>query len=167
MLETLVTAVVGALKTEGLNAAPAYERTPIERGGQPLVCVSVKSAERTGSGFAEYLGVFADPETGVERETFGMRADVELGMDVYVSRKSENAAMECVRVFDEAAQCMSALSAGWKMRSVSCGEPAPDGETGLFRCKGSMRGTAYLIAQPESESEAFTDFSLKGVLRQT
>ena len=167
MLETLVTAVVGALKAEGLNAAPAYERTPIERGGQPLVCVSVRGVERTGSGFAEYLGVFADPETGAERETFGMRADVELGMDVYVSKKSENAAMECVRVFDEAARAASALSAGWKIRSINCGEPVPDGETGLFHCKGSMRGTAYLIAQPESNSGAFTDFILKGVLRQT
>ena len=165
MLETLVTAAVGALKAEGLNAAPAYERTPIERGGQSLVCVSVRSAERTGSGFAEYLGVFADPETGLERETFGMRADVELGVDVYVSKHSENAAMECVRVFDEAAQCMSALSAGWKMRSVQCGESAPDEETGLFRCKGSMRGTAYLIAQPGSDTGAFTDFILKGVLK--
>ena len=165
MLETLVTAAVGALKAEGLNAAPAYERTPIERGGRPLVCVSVRSAERTGSGFAEYLGVFADPETGLERETFGMRADVELGMDVYVPKTSENAGLECVRVFDEAARCMSALSAGWKMRSVQCGEPAPDEETGLFRCKGSMRGTAYLIAQPENDSGAFTDFILKGVLK--
>ena len=165
MLETLVTAVVDALKADGLNAAPAYERTPLERGGQPLVCVSVRSAERTGSGFAEYLGVFADPETGVERESYGMRADVELGVDVYVSKKSENASLECVRVFDRAAQCMSALSAGWKMRSISCGEAAPDGETGLFRCKGSMRGVAYLIAQPDGDSGAFTDFILKGVLR--
>ena len=167
MLETLVTAVVGALKAEGLCAAAAYERVPLERGGQPLVCVSVRGAERTGSGFAEYLGVFADPETGVEHETFGMRADVELGMDVYVSKKSENAAMECVRVFDEAARAVSALSAGWRLRSISCGEPEPDGETGLFRCKGSMRGTAYLIAQPEGDSGAFTDFILKGVLKQT
>ena len=165
MLETLVTAVVGALTDAGLNAAPAYERTPLERGGQPLVCVSVRSAERTGSGFAEYLGIFADPETGIERESYGMRADVELGVDVYVSKKSENAAMECVRVFDRAAQCMSALSAGWKLKSVSCGEAAPDAETGMFRCKGSMRGTAYLIAQPEGDSGAFTDFILKGVLK--
>ena len=165
MLETLVTAVVEALRAEGIHAAPAYERTPIERGGQPLVCVSVRGAERIGSGFAEYLGVFADPETGVERESYGMRADVELGVDVYVPKHSENAAMECVRVFDEAARCMSALSAGWKMRSVQCGEPAPDEETGLFRCKGSMRGTAYLIAQPEDDSGAFGDFILKGVLR--
>ena len=165
MLETLVTAVVGALKAEGLCAAPAYERTPIERGALPLVCVSVRSAERTGSGFAEYLGVFADPETGVERESYGMRADVELGVDVYVSKNSDNAAMECVRVFDEAARAVSALSAGWKLRSVSCGEAVPDEKTGMFRCKGSMRGTAYLIAQPEGDSGAFTDFILKGVLK--
>ena len=165
MLETLVAAVVGALKAEGLSAAPAYERAPLERGGGALVCVSVRSAERTGSGFAEYLGIFTDPKTGIERESYGMRADVELGVDVYVSKKSENASLECVRVFDKAASAVSALSAGWKLKSVSCGEAAPDGETGLFRCKGSMRGTAYLIAQPENDSGAFTDFILKGVLK--
>ena len=166
MLENVVTAVADALEGAGISAGPAYPKTGVERDGGCFVRVGVAKAIDTNAGFARYLGMENDPETGA-REVYGLRCALELSLDVYAPLSEENAALRCAALFDSAAAAIGAIS-GLQVRELSCGAPGPDRETGMFRLSGRIKCAALLTASGESGAEmAFTDYVLRGELRAT
>ena len=165
MLECVQDAVVAALRDGGLTAARAYEPLPLDRQRDAAVYVGIRGARWEGSGFGEYLGWRTDPETGAEQECYALRCQVEVSLDIYASQGGENGAAACTACFDRAVAALRSLPAGLKLKALSCGGAAPDGDSGRFRCQGVLEGVAYLLAQPQEESGEFTDFILKGVLK--
>ena len=165
MLESVIASVVDALTGAGIDAGPAFPKSGVDRS-KAFVRAGVAKAADTGAGFARYLGIENDPETG-EREVYGLRCEIALSLDVYAPLSAENAAMECAALFDRAAAVIGGVP-GLGVREISCGAPGPDRETGMFRLSGGVKCTGLLVSAGEGgEDAAFTDFVLRGELRKT
>ncbi|MGN1002554.1 MAG: hypothetical protein ACI4PC_07255 [Oscillospiraceae bacterium] len=167
MLESVVNAVIAALKDRGIDACAAYPRQPLAARSGCLVCAAVKSAAQTQGGFAGYLGVKTD-ENGNQTELYGLRCALELALDIYAPMDGENGAADCVRCFDAVTAALGGLGSGLKILELRCGEAAPDRESGMFRCRCGAKALAFLSAESAGDGEAagFSDFILKGELRK-
>lgn len=165
MLDGIVGDIVAALAAAGISAAKSYDRGSLDSVSGPVVRVQIKSAEQQSAAFGKYIGTRKDPETGEETEVFSLRCGITLGLDIYAPISSAEAPKLCADTFDRAVDALSALSAGLKIGTLSCGETVPDPVTGLFRCRCEAGGTAYLTAESADGSARFGDFILKGVLR--
>lgn len=162
MLTKVIDAVVSALNAAELPAGSAWRKSALERRGR-FVCVSVEKAEDCG-GFARYLGLETDAVQG-EREVYGLRCAIELRLDIYAPLAEENAANACLDLFDAAAGAISCMQ-GLQVHSLSCGAPAPDRESGMFRLRGGVKCSALLLSTTQGADESFTDFVLRGELQK-
>ena len=163
MLTNVIDAVVTALQEAELSAGSAWPKAALQRG-ECFVAVGVERAEDCAGGFARYLGVETDAETG-EHEVYGLRCEIELRLDIYAPLSEDNAAETCLGLFDTAAETISALP-GLQVKGLSCGSPAPDRETGMFRLRGGVNCSALLLSTEQGEDGSFTDFVLRGELQQ-
>lgn len=165
MLERVIAAVVEALTEADIPAGPAYPKSGVDRSGSFIRVGVAKAADRS-AGFARYLGIENDPETG-EREVYGLRCEITLSLDVYAPLSAENAALECAALFDRAAAEISGVS-GLSVKELSCGAPGPDRETGMFRLSGLAQCAGLLVFAGNGGADAaFSDFVLRGELRET
>ena len=162
MLTNVISAVVTALQGAELSAGSAWPKAALQRG-ERFVAVGVERAEDCAGGFARYLGVEPDEEEG-EREVYGLRCNITLRLDIYAPLSADNAAETCLDLFDAAAEVISALP-GLQVKGLSCGAPAPDRETGMFRLHGGVNCSALLISTEQGEDGTFTDFVLRGELQ--
>jgi len=164
MMSGLISAVVTALTAADISARSAFAASPIDRS-ESGVCVGIGSAEQTEGGLARYLGVRTDAQNG-ETEVYGLRCTVALGLDVYAPMGAEDAPGACLDLFDAAAEVIADMP-GLRVLSLSCGTPAPDERSGMFRLSGAVRCSALLLRTESGAAEStFTDFVLKGELQQ-
>lgn len=165
MLENVIAAAVSALTDAGLSAGAAFCKAPVDRDAAFLRVGAAGAVDRS-AGFGRYLGVENDPETG-EREVYGLRCEIELSLDAYAPLSADNAALQSAALFDNAAAVIGGVP-GLSVREVRCGAPRPDQDTGMFRLSGAVKCAALLVSSPEDgEETAFTDFVLRGDLRNT
>ncbi len=164
MLEGVVSAVAAALGAAGIEAVEAYPKRELCCLDGALVCVGVKSAKGLPAGFGGYLGLGADPVTGKRGELYGARCVLELALDVYAGMGA--GAGECTRCAGRIPAALGGLPEGIKISSLCFGQTAPDGETGLFKCSGVMAATAYFIARETDEDGVFSDFILRGSVKE-
>ena len=162
MLENVVRSVVAALRERGVEASPAFPKTPAEAGSGGFVRVGVTGARDRGAGMARYLGV----ETGGEREVYGLLCDMELSIDVYAPPSGDNAAMDALELFDRVSEIVGGMGS-LQVRELSCGAPGPDKDTGLFRLSGAAKCSGVLVFAEEDggEDAVFADYVLRGVLK--
>ena len=161
MLENVVRSVVAALRERGVEAAPAFPKTPAKAGSGGFVRVGVTGARDRGAGMARYLGV----ETGGEREVYGLLCDMELSIDVYAPPSGDNAAMDALGLFDRVSEIVGGMGS-LQVRELSCGAPGPDKDTGLFRLSGAAKCSGVLVFTEDGGEEAvFADYVLRGVLK--
>lgn len=163
MMAGVVDTAVAALTAAGIAAGCAWPKTAVSPGSS-FVKVGVARAGASAGGFARYLGVERDPETG-EREVYGLRCDLTLRLDVYAPLSAENAATACLDLFDAAADAIASVP-GLRLTALRCGAPAPDRETGMFRLEGAAECRALLVASGAADEGTFTDFVLRGELRE-
>lgn len=163
MLENVVRDVVAALRGNGIDASPAFPKTPAKAGGGGFVRVGVSGARDRSAGMARYLGVETDGEHG-EREVYGLLCDMELSIDVYTPPAADNAAMEALGLFDRAAEIIGGMGS-LRVRELSCGAPGPDKDTGLFRLSGAAKCSGLLVSAEGGEDALFADYVLRGVLK--
>ncbi|MCM1150236.1 MAG: hypothetical protein NC319_09180 [Butyricicoccus sp.] len=164
MLDSVVSAIIAALNEAGIGAVEAYPKKELCRLDGALVCVGVKSAKGLPAGFGGYLGLGADPETGRSEELYGARCVLELSLDIFAGTGA--GAGECTRCAGRIPAALGALPEGIKISSLSFGAAAPDGGTGLFKCSGVLSGTAYFIARERPEDGVFSDFILRGSVKE-
>ena len=162
MLESVVSPVVEAIGGAGVRAVRAYPKRPLCEKGAPLVCVSVARAKGVPAGLGSYLGVETDPVTGLGREIYGSRCELELALDIYVPADAEDAGEECMRCVNLVSGALRSLPEGIKISSLSFGEMAADPQTGRFLCRGTAAASAFFIAREAEGEGEFTDFILRG-----
>ena len=85
-LETLRQAVAAALNAGGVNAVAAMEPEARRRWDGPVAAVSLAGVECGPGGFQHYLGVWKNPDTGLEEEVYGRKAQFTLDLDLYAPR---------------------------------------------------------------------------------
>lgn len=164
MLDNITKGLIQALEQAGLEAGRAYPRSPLADGGV-FVKIGLASARQSESGFARFLGLKEREEDKALIEVYGMKCELELRLDIYAGMEQDNAAARCETVLDD---IMAALAqyGGLSLHAVSCGEAAPDRETGFFRCRCTAQAGAELMFESAEETGEFTDFILKGELRR-
>lgn len=164
MLENVVRAVVAALREGGVEASPAFPKSPARTGDGGFVRVGVAGARDKSAGMARYLGVETDAEHG-EREVYGLLCDMDLSIDVYTPPAGDNAAMDALALFDRTAEIIGGMGA-LRVRELSCGAPGPDQDTGLFRLSGAAKCSGLLVSAEGGEDAVFSDYVLRGVLKR-
>ena len=85
-LETLRQAVAAALNAGGVNAVAAMEPEARRRWDGPVAAVSLAGVECGPGGFQHYLGAWKNPDTGLEEEVYGRKAQFTLDLDLYAPR---------------------------------------------------------------------------------
>lgn len=162
MLESVVNAVIATLREAGLDAARSYEPLPLRREGGARICVGIRELRCTEGGLGAYLGLRSRSSDGEAQESYALRCEVTLALDVYAPKGEENAAGLCAAAFDRAVLALSGAESGLRAEEISCGEAVPDEESGMFRCRGSLRARVWLLLERDEESGSFTDFKLRG-----
>ena len=159
MFETVLEAVCACLEAAELPVCRAWGGAAQPEG--KAITVGLASGKLLSPGCGDYLGRSVDAETGAETERFGARMELELCLDCYAP---ENGAA-ALELLQRAALALEQLSAGLRLRELRCGEAAYDAETFCYHCRGSLTGTAFLVAETTGEEPAFRDFILRGVIK--
>lgn len=163
-LERICQSMADYLRSQGIDAAPAWPMGPRTEQGGPVVAVSLRGCQAGPSGFQDYLGERYDQRTGLWEERYGRRAKLTFGLDIYAPEKGDGQAVQ--ETFDQLAGALI-LGGPEEMRveEFSCGQTAYDQE--LRRLKRPVEAvcSAYLCATDQPGGE-FTDFELRGVVKQ-
>jgi len=157
--DSILTAVTTALTTAGVPAIRAWPETPLNTG-TACVCVEMKSCKTCGSGMGEYLGCRAGVGGAADTELYGLRLETEIGFTVLAPT-----ATDCTDTLDAVSAALDTLPSGLKMQALVSGAVHPDKTAGMFRCEASLSAWAYFLAESDGETGIFTDFELKGVIR--
>lgn len=157
-------AVAEQLRRAGLNAVTAMEGARAGRWREAVAAVSISRVACAGGGFQDYLGAYADPDTGAERERYGREMELTLALDVFAPRDAGESA--CLELAEAAAQCLICQGAAeLPVLEVQAGRAEFLERDGLYRLPVSCRCRAWLTARLEEEAGRFADFEVKGSLR--
>lgn len=159
MFESVLEAVRACLEAAGVPVCCAWNGTEQPEGA--VVTVGLASGKLLSPGWGDYLGRSVDEETGAETERFGVRMELELCLDCYAPESGPAA----LALFQQTALALEGLSAGLRLRELRCGEAAYDGDTLCYHCRGTLAGTAFLVAETAGEEPEFRDFILRGVVK--
>lgn len=158
-------AVVRAIENAGCAATERYSAERFKRRETAVCAVGAREVVIERAGVPEYLGRRVDEKTQEVREVFGRRAAMKLSLDVYGPR--ELLAEGCEAAAEQVEQAMLlALPEGLRLRSLRWEETSWDSESGCFRLAGSAGYEAYFLAETEEEQTVFTDFVLKGTVKE-
>ena len=163
MLTSVIGTVAAALSDADLPAVSTWPKAALDRS-ESCICVGAAHAEACAGGFARYLGLETDPETG-EHEVYGLNCALELRLDIYAPLSESNAAETCLDLFDTAAETICAMP-GLRVEALQCDSPTPDKETGMFHLRGGVKCSAMLLCSADGEDGTFSDFVLRGELQQ-
>ena len=153
-------AVISALRDAGLAAEAAFPSKWTAERKTPLATVAVGAAEGRNIGFSGYLGEVSGP-AGIVREVYGKRLEGGITLDIWAER-----ALDCEDGAETAAAVLlGGLPAGIRPGELSWEALCWDKTTRLFLRRGTLRCEALFLAESEEETGVFSDFILKGVLR--
>ena len=165
MLDTILDEIVAALKAAGVCAFRAFPETAEALPAGGGVSVAVEAYRVSGSGMGDYLGTRAASGGQGEKELFGRRLELTLGLDVFAPFGGTAGAAACDRAADALRLALAALPAGVKLLEMDCGEVSADEALGAYRCRCEAKCVAFLVAETDGEAPEFTDFKLKGSVK--
>ena len=164
MLDAVLDEVVAALKGAGVCAFRAFPETAEALPADGGVSVGVDSYAVNCSGLGDYLGTRAAGGGKAEKELYGKRLSLTLGLEVFVPFGPGGAA-GCDRAADRLRDALPALPQGLRVLEMDCGEVNADEELGAYRCRCTVKCLAFLVAETDGEEPEFTDFKLKGTVK--
>lgn len=158
-------AVIEAIEKAGCAGAAAYEQERMKRYADAVCTVGVRTAKIMEAGLAEYLGRHTDEATLSTKEVYGRRMTIALSLEIYAPR--EKKAAGCETAAETVTQAlMTALPEGLRLKSLCWEETAWDSVSGRFRRCGCAEYAAYFTAEAAEEETVFTDFILKGTVKE-
>lgn len=164
-LEKVLQAVAGYLSGRGVPAATAWPAGHRQEREEPVVLVSLRGCRVEPSGFQNYLGESFDQESGRWTERYGKKVRLTLGLDIYAPEKGGGDMVQSA--FDAlAAALLLEGPEGLDLLELSCGETALDGGSRRLRRPAQAVFSAFLWAGGDMEGGVFTDFELRGVVKQ-
>ena len=163
-LNALREAVAGQLRDAGLNAVAGMESARAKRWREAAAAVSLSRVVCEPGGFRDYLGVYADPETGMERELYGREAELTLAIDIFSPRDGGESA--CQGAAETAAECLVCRgAAGLPALEIQADRVEFLEKDGLYHLPVSCRCAAWLVAERDEGGEVFADFEVRGRMK--
>ncbi len=158
-------AVVKAMTDAGVTAVESYSAERFKMSKCAVTAVGVRETVIEPGGGLAYLGQRADEKTQEVREVYGRKMDLTLSMDVYAPRGL--GVDGCEEAAETAMQAlMTALPEGLGLREMQLGQTEWDKATGMFRLCASARYAAYFLCERAEDETVFTDFVLKGTVKE-
>lgn len=159
------TAVIGAIEKAGCKALAAYDEEKMKRHTDAVCVVGMREETITESGLMAYLGKHTDETTQEVKEVYGRRLHLRLSLDIYAPR--EQKAAGCESAAEKVTQALlTVLPEGLKAKEICWEETAWDSVSGRFRRCGCAEYAAFFTAEAAEEETVFTDFILKGTVRE-
>ena len=130
-----------------------------------MAAVGTKETVIEESGAIEYLGEKVDEMTQEMVAVYGRKMLLTLLTEVYAPRTM--GAAGCEEAAEAITQAMmTALPEGLKLRTLQWGKTGWDKTTGMFRLDASAKYAAYFVAEAAEDETVFTDFVLKGTVKE-
>lgn len=163
-LESIRRVMADYLCERGVPAVTAWPASQRQEQTEPVVVVSLRGCKASAASFQNYLGERCDEKTGRWEERYGRRAELTFGLDIYAPEKGDG---ECVQAaFDNLAGVLiSGSPEGLDLQEFSCGQTVRDGESRRLKRPVEAVCAAWLCAVTDTDG-AFTDFELRGVVKQ-
>lgn len=157
--------IVGAIEKAGCRALAAYDEEKMKRHTDAVCVVGMREETITESGLMAYLGKHTDETTQEVKEVYGRRLRLRLSLDVYAPR--EQKAAGCESAAEKVTQALlTVLPEGLRAKEIGWEETGWDKVSGRFRRRGSAEYEAYFAAEAAEDETVFTDFILKGTVRE-
>ena len=158
-------AVTAAIENAGCAAAGAYDEERLKRRDCAVAAVGLREARIEGAGLTDYLGRRVSEETQESVEVYGRQMTLALSLDVYAPRTL--GAAGCETAAETITQAMlTALPEGLRLEALKWDEIAWDKTSGMFRLCARAEYRAYFVAEAADENTVFTDFVLKGTVKE-
>ena len=158
-------AVAAAIKAAGCAAIESYSEEQLKRYEAAVAAVGTKETVIEESSAIEYLGEKVDEMTQEMVAVYGRKMLLTLLIEVYVPRTM--GAAGCEDAAETITQAMmTALPEGLKLRTLQWGKTGWDKTTGMFRLDASAKYAAYFVAEAAEDETVFTDFVLKGTVKE-
>ena len=152
-------AVAAAIEAAGCAAIESYSEEQLKRYATAVAAVGTKETVIEESGAAQYLGEKVDEATQETVSVYGRKMLLTLLIEVY--------AAGCEKAAEAVTQAMmTALPEGLKLGSLQWGKIGWDKTTGMFRLDASAKYAAYFVAEAAEDETVFTDFVLKGTVKE-
>lgn len=161
----VTSAVAQAITRAGCEALERYGTERLTARERALCAVGARQVVIEHAGLPEYLGQRTDEATQETREVFGRRLTLRLSLEVYAPRTL--LAGGCAEATERVTQAMlTALPEGLTLQELRWDETRWDSASGMFRCGGEARYEAYFICEREEDETVFTDFVLRGTVKE-
>ena len=158
-------AVMAAIAAAGGTAVESYSVEQLKRYQTAVTAVGAKETVIDESGAAQYLGEKVDEATQETVSVYGRKMLLTLLIEVYVPRTV--GAAGCEEAAEAITQAMmTALPEGLKLGSLQWGKTGWDKTTGMFRLEANAKYAAYFVAEAAEDETVFTDFVLKGTVKE-
>ena len=164
MLDSILDAVVNALKAVGIKALREFPEKRADLKSGVSVSVGIDSCKSLSSGFGEYLGTRAGAGGSADTELFGRRLELVLRLEIFSPFGAAYGAAGCVQCADSLRACFGNLPSGLKALDMEYSEIRADEEISSYRCSCALRALAFLVAEGTGGETEFLDFVLKGTV---
>lgn len=163
-LERVRQTMADYLNSRGVTAVTAWSAEPRKERTGAVVVVSLQGCRVEPAGFRDYLGERYDQEQDRWEERYGRKARITFGLDIYGAEKGGG--QEIQQAFDTLAEALLlGAPEGLAVEEFSCGQTGYDPDSRGLRRPVQAVCAAYLYAVAQ-DSIIFTDFDLRGVLKQ-
>ena len=158
-------AVMAVIAAAGGAAVESYSVEPLKCYQTAVAAVGTKATVLEESGAAQYLGEKVDEATQETVSVYGRKMLLTLLIEVYAPR--ELGAAGCETAAETVTQAlMTALPEGLKLRTIQWGKAGWDKTAGMFRLEANAKYAAYFVAEAAEDETVFTDFVLKGTVKE-
>jgi hypothetical protein len=136
----------------------SYSVEQLKRYQTVVTAVGAKETAIDESGAIEYLGEKTDEKTQQPVSVYGRRMRLTLLLEVYAPRELGAAGCETA--------AETALPEGLKLKTIQWGKAGWDKTAGMFRLEANAKYAAYFVAEAAEDETVFTDFVLKGTVKE-
>ena len=150
MFDSIIDSMAAALTAQGINAVRRFPADKLDSDA-PVVCLGIKAAQLTASGFGNYIGLCR--ENGEIKEMYGSRAELMLSLEIF------SPIPDCNAFLTELYKQLGGIES-LSVKSFETGEVSFDARSGMFRCECLAKGSACLVR--ELTDSDVSDFRLEG-----
>ncbi len=163
-LERIRQEMADYLNSREIPAVTAWPGGPQREREEAVVAVSVRGCRIEPVGFQNYLGEGYDTESSRWIERYGKKVRLTFGLDLYAPERGSGEGLQAA--FDRLAGALLLEGPeGMEVQELSCGQIVWDRESRRLKQPAEAVCGAWLCAAADGKG-LFTDFELRGVLRQ-
>ena len=165
-METVLTSIKNAIETANIASVVfAYPGERKFRYDSPVIALKISRCKADEGAMLSYLGREYDAQTDKYIEKYGRKTEMTVTMDVFCPVYHGYSGLTCENVFTATVSCLSCLGSGIKIREFNSADTSYDKALDMYKCVCELKISAFLILESDGESEEFSDFSLRGEIR--